>query len=137
NTLQFSLGNFNYRNPEVLRLLSQSSLYSNGIFQNDYHHIGLKEGNQTIIVSSDKSPNNYILADVALFFVVYLILTLISIFIFWVFNGITRFRFNYSAKLQFYLNFAFFFPMLIISIITVGLLSNSYTEDLHRQYFEK
>src|SRR5690606_40172960 len=26
---------------------------------------------------------------------------------------------------------------LIISIITVGLLSNSYSEDLHRQYFEK
>src|SRR5690606_14832553 len=46
-------------------------------------------------------------------------------------------RFNYATKLQLYLNFAFFFPMLIISVISVGLLSKSYTEDLHSQYLEK
>src|SRR5690606_16091708 len=114
--LQFSFGHYNYRSPEIQNLLSQSSLFTNGVFKNNYHHIGLKDGNNIIIVSSEKYPNTYILADVALFFVAYLILTLLSILVFWIFNGITRFRFNYSAKLQFYLNFAFFFPMLIISI---------------------
>src|SRR5690606_21539165 len=43
----------------------------------------------------------------------------------------------YATKLQFYLNFAFFFPMLIISVVTVGFLNNLYTEDLHSRYFEK
>ena len=36
-----------------------------------------------------------------------------------------------------YLNFAFFFPILIISAIILGLLTNSYQEELNRQYFQK
>jgi signal transduction histidine kinase len=137
DTLQFSMGLFNYRSREVEDLFSQSGLFTTGLYRNNYHHLGIKSQDGTIIVSSPAYSNNYVLADVALFFVTYLILTLLSIFIYSIFLGINNFRFNYATKLQFYLNFAFFFPMLIISIITVGLLSNSYTEDLHRQYFEK
>ncbi|MEX2593427.1 MAG: ATP-binding protein [Anditalea sp.] len=137
DTLQFSMGLFNYRSGEVEDLFTQSDLFTTGVFRNNYHHLGVKSQKNAIIVSSPAYPNNYVLADVALFFVTYLILTLLSIFIYSAFLGINNFRFNYATKLQFYLNFAFFFPMLIISVITVGLLSNSYTEDLHRQYFEK
>lgn len=136
-SLEFSMGFFNYRSLNVADFLSQSNLYTSGIFQNRYHHLGLKNENRTIVVSSLDYPGNYILADVSLFFVTYLILTLLTIFIYSVITGINKFRFNYATKLQFYLNFAFFFPMLIISVIAVGLLSNSYTEDLHRQYLDK
>jgi len=50
---------------------------------------------------------------------------------------IGSFRFNYATKLQLYLNFAFFFPILIISLIIIGLFTSSYQEELHRQYLQK
>src|SRR5690606_26744907 len=124
--LQFSIGSFNYRNPKVDDLFSQNSLFTTGVFQNDYHHLGVENENNIILVSSPAYPNNYVLADVALYFVTYLLLTLLTIFIYSLFIGINNFRFNYATKLQFYLNFAFFFPMLVISVITVGFLSNTY-----------
>lgn len=136
-SLQFSIGSFNYRSTEVDDLFNEYSLFTTGVFQNDYHHLGVKNEDNIILVSSPAYPNNYVLADVALYFVTYLLLTLLSIFTYSLFIGINNFRFNYATKLQFYLNFAFFFPMLVISVITVGFLSNTYREDLHRQYFEK
>lgn len=135
--LQFSMGIFNYRNDEAKSILVQKELLTTGVSRQGYHHLGVEDEGTVVIVSSPSYPDSYILADVALFFVTYLILALLSIFIFSLFIGINNFRFNYATKLQFYLNFAFFFPMLIISLGTVGLLKNLYTEDLHLQYFEK
>ena len=137
HTLQYSMGIFNYRRLDFNKFLTQYGLLTTGVFQDNYHHLGVEDEGNIIVVSSPAYPNNYVLADVALFFVSYLILTLLSIFIYSIFQGTNQFRFNYATKLQFYLNFAFFFPMLIISMVTVGFLSNSYTEDLHQQYFDK
>jgi len=137
DVLQFSTGLFNYRNEAIKNILSQKDLFSTGVSLDGYHHMGVEGEGTVVVVSSPSYPASYILADVALFFVTYLILTLISIFLFSLFFGINNFRFNYATKLQFYLNFAFFFPMLIISLVTVGLLRNLYTEDLHQQYLEK
>ncbi len=137
DTLQYSMGIFNYRRLDAEKFLNQYGLLTTGVFQDNFHHLGVEDKDGIIVVSSPAYPNNYVLADVALFFVSYLILTLLAIFAYSLFQGVKQFRFNYATKLQFYLNFAFFFPMLVISMITVGLLSNSYTEDLHQQYFEK
>src|SRR5690606_19767122 len=103
----------------------------------EYHHLALKKDNEIVVVSSLAYPNKYILADVALFFITYLIFTLLAILVYSLLIGINNFRFNYATKLQFYLNFAFFFPMLIISVVSVGFLNTLYTEDLHARYFEK
>src|SRR5690606_38222592 len=42
--LQFSFGHYNYRSPKVLNLFSQPGLFTQGVFQNNYHHIGLEDG---------------------------------------------------------------------------------------------
>ncbi|MFC4870144.1 ATP-binding protein [Negadavirga shengliensis] len=135
--LQFSSGVFNYRDPQMYNLLDEASLYQKGIVSGGYHHFGVKDDENEIIISSSPYPANYILADIAFFFVSYLIFTMVSISVYLLFFAGNQLQFNYATKLQLYLNFAFFFPMLVISIIAVGFLSHSYTEDLHRQYYEK
>ncbi|MDN3669759.1 ATP-binding protein [Echinicola jeungdonensis] len=137
SVLQYGVGNYNYRAPEVNGMLDNNNLYTTGLFRNNYHHFGVVNQSRIILISSPIYPLNYILADVSLFFVGYIAFTLLFIIIYVLANGISKVRFNYATKLQFYLNFAFFIPMLIISVIAIGLLSNSYLEDLHRQYFEK
>jgi two-component system nitrogen regulation sensor histidine kinase NtrY len=135
--LQFSMGIFNYRGSELKDIYAQSGLFNTGLILDGYHHLAVESENEIVVVSSPAYPNKYVLADVALFFVTYLIFTLLAILIYSLFLGINNFRFNYATKLQFYLNFAFFFPMLIISVVTIGFLNNLYTEDLHSRYFEK
>lgn len=135
--LQFSTGIFNYRNPEMESVLSDPDLLSRGVNLGGYHHYGVQSDEATILVSSPSYPTYFILADVALFFVAYLLIILLSILIYTLSFGLKHLKFNYTTKLQLYLNFAFFFPMLVTSVIAVGFLSRSYTEDLHRQYMDK
>lgn len=135
--LQYSSGVFNYRVAQTDNLLADPRLFKTGIIFKGYHHVAIRGEDYVLIVSSPEYLPQYMYADVALFFVVFLLLTLISVFLYTLFFGLERLKFNYATKLQFYLNFAFFFPMLVISIIAVGFLSRSYIEDLHRQYFDK
>ncbi|GGF18519.1 sensor histidine kinase [Echinicola rosea] len=137
SVLQYSVGVYNYRNPDVVELLENNGLYKGGVSRDGYHHYGVRNGSSTLIVSSPIYPYNYILADVSFFFISYIACTLFFIIIYALLNGLNKVRFNYATRLQFYLNFAFFVPMLVISAISIGLLSKSYLEDLHRQYFEK
>ena len=135
--LKMSIGIYNYRSPENEDMLDNPALFTTGIFKNNHHHYGVKGESKTIVVTSTVYPLNYVFADVSLFFVAYLLFTLMCILIYSIFQGLGKLQFNYTTQLQFYINFAFFFPMLIISIISIGLLTNSYTNDLHRQYFSK
>jgi two-component system, NtrC family, nitrogen regulation sensor histidine kinase NtrY len=135
--LQFSTGVFNYRNPALMPLLTDPNLYVRGVNFEGYHHFGVQSDEDVILVSTPAYPTYIILADVALFFVAYLLLMLITILMYTFSFGLKDLKFNYTTKLQLYLNFAFFFPMLVTSVVAVGFLSRSYTEDLHRQYMEK
>lgn len=135
--LKYSLGVFNFRAAEMEKNLDDPALYQGGIYRKKYHHLGLRGQDEVIVVSSPVYPVYYILADISLFFLSYIILTLVSVLVYALFRGASMFRFNYATKLQMYLNFAFFFPILFISIIIVGLLTNSYQEELNRQYIQK
>jgi two-component system, NtrC family, nitrogen regulation sensor histidine kinase NtrY len=135
--LVYAVGVFNYRASGFKDLLDISALYSTGIYRKKYHHFGVKNEDREIVISSQIYPVYYILADISLFFLAFILMTLISVVIYALLRGLKTFEFNYATKLQMYLNFAFFFPILIISAIILGLLASSYQEELHRQYFQK
>ncbi len=135
--LSTSSGVFNYRDPGMEDVLDEENLFQFGINYKGYHHLAVEGETHLVVISSPSYPVHYILADTALFFVAYLLLTLISIFVYVLFFSLDQVKFTYSTKLQFYLNFAFFFPMMVISVVSMGFLGQSYTEDLHNQYFEK
>ncbi|MEP0714096.1 MAG: HAMP domain-containing sensor histidine kinase, partial [Algoriphagus sp.] len=130
-------GSYNYLNKQFDRVLSRQALLTDGVHQSGYHHFGIRNGDELIIVSSRNISVAHFLGNISLFFVLFVIMTFMTILINTLITGIKKFEFNYSTKLQLYLNFAFFFPILIISIITIGLLANSYRNDLDRQYIQK
>ena len=137
DVLSYSSGIFSYQGVDMVEILEKEDAFSSGVLLNGYHHLAVEYNDKVIVVSSRQYPNSYILADIAFLFVAYLIFTLLSVAVFLLLTGVNQLRFNYATKLQLYLNFAFFFPMLVISVIALGFLSHSYTEDLHRQYFQK
>ncbi|MCS5491861.1 ATP-binding protein [Algoriphagus limi] len=132
-----NVGNFNYLGSSLLNRLDESKLFRSGIHADGYHHLGIQNEDELVVISSPNRPFSYFLGNISLYFVVFIILTFSAILFNALLKGYKKWEFNYSTKLQLYLNFAFFFPIIIISIITIGLLANSYREDLDRQYFQK
>ncbi|MDR7130421.1 signal transduction histidine kinase [Algoriphagus sp. 4150] len=130
-------GSFNYLSRDFEDVLSRKALVTEGVRQSGYHHFGIENGDELIIVSSRNISLAHFFGNISLFFVLFVIMTFLTILINTLITGVKNFEFNYSTKLQLYLNFAFFFPILIISIITIGLLANSYRSDLDRQYIQK
>jgi two-component system, NtrC family, nitrogen regulation sensor histidine kinase NtrY len=135
--LQYEVGVFNYRSASLENTFNQESLFNTGVYRKKYHHYGVRAGDKVVVVSSPNYPVYYILADISLFFLAFILLTICAIIFYALSTGVGKFKFNYATKLQMYLNFAFFFPILIISLIILGLLTSSYQEELHRQYFQK
>ena len=132
-----SSGNFNYQQEEIRELLESSALIEGGVEALGYEHSGIKNGEDLWVLSSPSISIKQFFGTLSLFFVVFVSLSFFAILISVLFQGYRKFEFNYSTKLQLYLNFAFFFPILIISLITTGLLSQSYREDLNEQYLQK
>jgi two-component system, NtrC family, nitrogen regulation sensor histidine kinase NtrY len=132
-----SSGTFNYNQADFFNTLDRNQLYESGILVQGFHHFGMKNGEEIIILTSPKISLSQFFGNISLFFVAFVFLTFLAILLNTLFKGYRNFEFNYSTKLQLYLNFAFFFPIIIISIITIGLLGNSYQNDLNRQYIEK
>ncbi len=132
-----SSGTFNYNQTEFLGDLDRNQLFQTGILIQGYHHFGLKNGEEVIVLSSPTMSLSQFFGNISLFFVAFVFLTFLAILLNTLLKGYRDFEFNYSTKLQLYLNFAFFFPIIIISIITIGLLGGSYRDDLNRQYIEK
>ncbi len=137
NELIRSSGTFNFNQSGFLDVLNRNQLFANGVQYQGYHHFGMENGGETIVLSSRTISLSQFFGNISLFFVAFVFLTFLVISLNTLFRGYRDFEFNYSTKLQLYLNFAFFFPIIIISIITIGLLGGSYRDDLNRQYIEK
>lgn len=132
-----SSGSFNYSDSDFQRLLKDPNLQKEGIHQGGYHHLAVKNGEELLVISSPARPISYFIGNISLYFVVFILLTFFTVLMTIPFRGATPREFAYSTKLQLYLNFAFFFPIVIISVITIRLLTNSYQENLNRQYVQK
>lgn len=132
-----SSGNFNYNQEEFRNSLDRGQLFDSGLISLGFHHFGVRNGEEVIILSSPTHSVSQFFGNISLFFVAFVFLTFLAILINTLLKGYRNFEFNYSTKLQLYLNFAFFFPIIIISIITIGLLAGSYRDDLNRQYIQK
>ncbi|MBN3584258.1 two-component sensor histidine kinase [Algoriphagus aestuarii] len=137
NELVRSTGSFNFQSAQLLTRFGEAKFYTEGIHVGKYHHFGIASGEDLIVISSPNQTLSHFFGNISLYFVAFVFLTFFTILVNTFLKGYKTFEFNYSTKLQLYLNFAFFFPIIIISIITIGLLANSYRDDLDRQYIQK
>ncbi|MCE7055669.1 HAMP domain-containing histidine kinase [Algoriphagus sp. AGSA1] len=130
-------GTYNYLSRGFEKVLSRKGLLIDGVHQGGYHHFGIKNGEELIVVSSRNISLAHFFGNISLLFVLFVIMTFLTILVNTLVTGVKKFEFNYSTKLQLYLNFAFFFPIIIISVITIGLLANGYRDNLDRQYIQR
>lgn len=134
----YTSGEYNYENFFDRRWLGSTALYTSGITFNGYDHIAQEDQSGRIaVVSSRVIPTVYKAANFSFLFVLGLLIILVMIFIQGVYNYFMGRRLFFSARIQLYLNLAFFVPLIIVSITTLGLTSRSSQQQLNTEYLNK
>ena len=136
--LVFTSGEYNYENFFDLSWLGNTALYTTGISFNGYDHIAQEDQTGRIaVVSARVIPLVFKVANFSFLFVLGLLIILAMIFIQGIYNYFIGRRLFFSARIQLYLNLAFFLPLIIVSITTLGLTSRSSQQQLNTEYLNK
>lgn len=136
NEVQSTIGAFNYDRDFDPDLLDNPLLYTKGLSNKGYDHFAIQELNsdQTYVVSNPSYPRRYFITNFALFF---LFMVAVIILIFGV-NGLVRSfqrsSTTLSAKIQILLNFAFFLPLIIVSLVVLRLVNKTVESNIEIQY---
>lgn len=123
----FSAGGYNYERKLPDSLLRQPALFTTGISAFGFNHLGQRGSNgRTIVVSSADFPLNHVFSNFSFLYLI-LILTVIGAIVAYAINyGLTRFRINYSTRIQILLNLAFFLPLVLVVVSILSVISANY-----------
>jgi len=134
----FSAGAFNYDNGFKWEWLGRPEMYSEGIDEGGYHHIAQEDENQHVaVVSLPLVPISYRLANFSFLLVWSLVFVLMFIIVLSIINFKLHNKINYSARIQLFLNLAFFLPLILVSYTTLRLTNQSSKQQLNAEFIQK
>jgi nitrogen fixation/metabolism regulation signal transduction histidine kinase len=134
----FSSGDFNYEGFFNREWLGRIELYNTGVTASGYIHIAQEDevGRAAVVSSRIVSPF-FIISN----FSFLLVLGLLAILLLLLGQGLLSYlkghKLFFSARIQLFLNMAFFLPLIVVSITTLSLTSRSSQEQLNEEYLNK
>ena len=136
--LEYTSGLFNASNDFEMTDLQKEKLYETGIVKRKMFYLGVRgDDDKTIVISSEAYPFKDILANFSFLFLLLVFVVLLVIVFYAIKFEFKGTNLNLAAKIQLYLNFAFFLPLFAVSITTLSLLNSSYKEQLKNEYYAK
>ncbi len=138
HSILFSSGTFNYEREFNSTWLGRPEMYSEGIDERGQHHIAQEDQNEHVaVVSMPRATITYRLANFSFLLVWSLVFVLVFIIVLSVVNYGQSSKLNYSARIQLFLNLAFFLPLILVSYTTLRLTNQSSQQQLNDEYIEK
>lgn len=134
----FTSGDFNYEKLFTRSMMGSTDLHTVGMSSFGYDHIAQEDQNGRVaLVSTKESSFTYRIANFSFLFVLGLFVILVLVFFQGLYNYFRGRRLFFSARIQLYLNLAFFIPLIIVSITVVSLTTRSSKQQLDREYRDK
>ncbi|MBC8154498.1 MAG: two-component sensor histidine kinase [Bacteroidetes bacterium] len=131
----FSTGSYNFERKLPDSLLHQPDLYTTGISAYGYKHFGQRSRNgRTIVVSSADFPLNHIFSNFSFLYLVLVLTVIVAIVAYAINYGLSRFRINYSTRIQILLNLAFFLPLVLVVVSILSVISANYIANQEGTY---
>lgn len=138
NRITYSSGEFNYFTDFSPSLLKYEALYKSGLTYSQYDHLALNDrSGRTIIISSREHPTIHQVSNFSFLFLVQVMVVLILVAMYAIFILTRKIELNYSARIQLYLNGAFFLPLFAVSITTLSVINSSFKKELNTEYYKK
>lgn len=142
--LTHSSSNFNYTPALLTELAVHKTAADSGTSLhtlNGYRHLLFSAGNGVqVIVSSPVYPAQNIIANFSFLFLVLLGGKLLILIIYGLRLGmwqLLRAQMSLTARIQIYLNLAFFVPLIVVSVLITSLLNNQSRREIQDAYIEK
>jgi two-component system, NtrC family, nitrogen regulation sensor histidine kinase NtrY len=136
--LSYSAGNFNYEGLFNKAWFGNPELHTVGITRDGYDHIAEEDENGRVAVVSSKSPT---LTLQFANFSFLLVLGLTTILVFILVQGLLNFweggKLYFSARIQLFLNLAFFLPLIIVSVMSLRVTNRSSQNQINDEYLDK
>jgi two-component system, NtrC family, nitrogen regulation sensor histidine kinase NtrY len=136
--LVYNSGNFNYIRDFNTTDLNKKMLYTGGVIRDGYHHFAVQGDNErTIIVTSYIQPVRTVISNFSFFFLILIFTILLLLIGYAIFYSFQELQLNFATKIQLYMNFAFFLPLFVVSVVTLSVISTTYTREINRQYLKR
>ncbi len=133
--MTYSTGSFNYERNMPLLMLKNPTLFTDGLSEDGFKHVGLTGQNgRTIIVSSPDYPGKDIFSNFSFLYLLLVLTVILVILSYAVKYGFSRFSLNYSTRIQILLNVAFFLPLLLMVVIILSVISANYISNQDANY---
>lgn len=134
----FSSGSFNYVTEFDRDFLLEDDIYGSGVRDDGKIHYAKRSmDNRIIIVTSKSYPLKFFLSNFSFLFLFIIFFILILSGIYSLYFAFTNVNLNYAAKIQLYSNFAFFLPLLVVSITILSILISSNRREVEQEYLQK
>lgn len=138
SAISYHSGDLNFFTEFDKALLNDPELFSTGIKTSEYRHIGVKDQKgRTVVISSEHDPFSDIISNFSFLFLIQVFTLLILAAGYALYFSFQNVSLNYSAKIQLYLNAAFFLPLFAVSFTTLSLINSSFKNELNEEYYRK
>ncbi len=137
--LMYSYGEYNYDNKFLTLFRHEKGYMKKELETEDHKHFRVPgEKNKNIVISSEKYPTKNILSNFSfLFLVLVFIMMFLILYLSYEPDKNDAISLNFSTRIQLYLNFAFFLPLIIVSAIIISILSSGNQSETESFYIEK
>ncbi|ELR70845.1 hypothetical protein C900_03280 [Fulvivirga imtechensis AK7] len=138
SVITYHSGDFNYITDFSNEYLADEDLYEAGIKVEQYRHLAVKDqSGRIIVISSNNHPVSDLISNFSFLFLIQVFTILVLAGVYALYFSFQNVSLNYSAKIQLYLNIAFFLPLFAVSITTLSLINSSFKQEVNEEYYKK
>lgn len=133
-----SVGDYNYRRDFALATHDSTLLFEEGVIEDSYRHLAVagRSTGEFFVISSHVYPIRYIISNFAIFFLSLVVMIILIFLISAIFYNTRNKGVSISAKIQILLNFAFFLPLIIVSIVVLRLVNDTVRRNIETEYLD-
>jgi len=130
-----SFGTFNYEKEFDFSSLKNSDFYKSGVSKNGFFHSGVEDASgQVAVITSAAYPIFFVLTNFSLFFVLGVVLLVITMTSYGLILVLKGHKMNYAARIQLYIYLAFSLPLFVATITTLNRVSKSAENELNQNF---
>ncbi len=133
-----SVGDYNYARDFSLNLHDSVRLFTSGVVEDKYRHLAVAgaEADDFYVISNHVYPLRFLISNFAVFFLSLVVMIILIFLVSAVFYNSRRKGVSISAKIQILLNFAFFLPLIIVSIVVLRLVNDTVRKNIEAEYLD-
>ncbi|WP_185154056.1 ATP-binding protein [Fulvivirga sp. M361] len=138
NTITYNSGDFNYLLNFGEVLFQDPALYDQSLIVSGYRHIAVRDVNdKVIVISSEDHSFSDVISNFSFLFLIQVFSVVLLAGFYALYFLLQQESLNYSAKIQLYLNVAFFLPLFAVSATTLSLINSSFEKEVNYEYYKK